>query len=71
MAYQKIDQAQQAQADLDQAALTPQDSEDWRGRGIALYELQRYEEAIASYNQCDRIAFVECVAPLRQHTLVF
>lgn len=34
LAYQKIDQAQQAQADLERAiALTPQDSEDWQGRG--------------------------------------
>jgi Flp pilus assembly protein TadD len=56
LAYQKTDQAQQAQADLDQAiALTPQNLEDWRGRGIALAELQRYEEAIASYDQALKI----------------
>ncbi len=40
LACQKNDQAQQAEADFEQAiALTPQDLEDWQGRGIALNEL--------------------------------
>ncbi len=35
-------------------AIKPESPETWINRGIALTSLQRYQDAIASYNQSDR-----------------
>ncbi|MGK7926633.1 MAG: tetratricopeptide repeat protein, partial [Spirulina sp.] len=49
MAYQKLEQEERAKEDFQQAiSIESQNYEDWRGRGIALDESERYEEAIAS-----------------------
>ncbi|MFH7028678.1 MAG: tetratricopeptide repeat protein [Heteroscytonema crispum UTEX LB 1556] len=49
-------QTPQAEADFEQIIrIAPQDVDDWRGRGIALDKLQRYEEAIASFDKAIEI----------------
>ncbi len=55
MAYRSLHLTEQGTADFEQAIeIEPQDSEDWRGRALALVRLKglkRYEEAIASYDK--------------------
>jgi tetratricopeptide (TPR) repeat protein len=56
LAYKALNENVLARADFERAIEIPAgDFEDWRGRGSALDDLGRYEEAIASYDRAIEI----------------